>query len=106
MSCQGSVVRSRRDRGVRRPVIGLGELVVSISATADGSRGGRRFRDDHLILLPLEHIEVSLRGYGHRSRDAPAHPAQRSRFGPGPERLGRAHGRQGPILGTTNVLSM
>jgi flagellum-specific ATP synthase len=59
MSCQGSVVRvSGATVESAGPVIGLGELCgIHI-------RDGRRvlaevvgFRDDHLILLPLEHIE-------------------------------------------------
>jgi flagellum-specific ATP synthase len=75
MNCQGYVVRvSGSTVESAGPVIGLGEL-CGIHA-----RDGRRilaevvgFRDDHLILLPLEHIEGISPGDAVTARTTPRH---------------------------------
>ncbi|MEN6576900.1 MAG: FliI/YscN family ATPase [Phycisphaerales bacterium] len=75
MSCQGSVVRvSGSTVESAGPVLGLGEL-CGIHV-----RGGRRvlaevvgFRHDHLILLPLEHIEGVSPGDTVTARKTPRH---------------------------------
>jgi flagellum-specific ATP synthase len=75
MSCQGAVVRvSGATVESAGPVVGLGELCgIHI-------RDGRRvlaevvgFRDDHLILLPLEHIEGISPGDTVTARTTPRH---------------------------------
>ncbi len=75
MKCQGSVVRvSGSTVESAGPVLGLGELCgIHI-------RGGRRvlaevvgFRHDHLILLPLEHIEGVSPGDTVTARTTPRH---------------------------------
>jgi flagellum-specific ATP synthase len=75
MDCQGSVVRvSGSTVESAGPVIGLGELCgIHI-------RDGRRvlaevvgFRSDHLILLPLEHIEGISPGDTVTTRSTPRH---------------------------------
>ena len=75
MNCQGYVVRvSGSTVESAGPVIGLGELCgIHI-------RDGRRvlaevvgFRDDHLILLPLEHIEGISPGDAVTARTTPRH---------------------------------
>ncbi len=75
MSCQGNVVRvSGSTVESAGPVVGLGEL-CGIHA-----RDGRRilaevvgFRHDHLILLPLEHIEGVSPGDAVTARTTPRH---------------------------------
>ena len=75
LNCQGTVVRvSGSTVESAGPVIGLGELCgIHI-------RGGRRvlaevvgFRNDHLILLPLEHIEGISPGDAVTARTTPRH---------------------------------
>ena len=75
MNCQGYVVRvSGSTVESAGPVIGLGELCgIHI-------HGGRRvlaevvgFRNDHLILLPLEHIEGISPGDAVTARTTPRH---------------------------------
>jgi flagellum-specific ATP synthase len=75
LSCQGAVVRvSGSTVESAGPVLGLGELCgIHI-------RDGRRvlaevvgFRDDHLILLPLEHIEGISPGDAVTARTTPRH---------------------------------
>jgi flagellum-specific ATP synthase len=75
LSCQGTVVRvSGSTVESAGPVIGLGELC------GIHLRDGRRvlaevvgFRDDHLILLPLEHIEGISPGDAVTARTTPRH---------------------------------
>ena len=99
MNCQGYVVRVTGSTVESAgPVLGLGELC------GIHTRDGRRilaevvgFRHDHLILLPLEHIEGISPGDAVTARTTPRHillsekdPRPRS------ERPGRTDRRQGP----------
>ena len=102
LNCQGTVVRvSGSTVESAGPVIGLGELCgIHI-------RGGRRvlaevvgFRNDHLILLPLEHIEGISPGDAVTARTTPRHillsPAALGRVLNG---LGEPIDGKGPLAG-------
>jgi flagellum-specific ATP synthase len=102
MSCQGSVVRvSGATVESAGPVIGLGELCgIHI-------RDGRRvlaevvgFRDDHLILLPLEHIEGISPGDTVTARTTPRHiRLSEAALGRVLNGLGEPIDGKGPIVG-------
>ncbi len=102
MSCQGSVVRvSGATVESAGPVIGLGELCgIHI-------RDGRRvlaevigFRDDHLILLPLEHIEGISPGDTVTTRTTPRHiRLSEAALGRVLNGLGEPIDGKGPIVG-------
>jgi flagellum-specific ATP synthase len=102
MSCQGSVVRvSGATVESAGPVIGLGELCgIHI-------RDGRRvlaevvgFRDDHLILLPLEHIEGVSPGDTVTARTTPRHiRLSEAALGRVLNGLGEPIDGKGPIVG-------
>jgi flagellum-specific ATP synthase len=102
MSCQGSVVRvSGATVESAGPVVGLGELCgIHI-------RDGRRvlaevvgFRDDHLILLPLEHIEGISPGDTVTARTTPRHiRLSEAALGRVLNGLGEPIDGKGPIVG-------
>lgn len=103
MNCQGCVVRvSGSTVESAGPVIGLGEL-CGIHA-----RDGRRilaevvgFRDDHLILLPLEHIEGVSPGDAVTARTTPRHILlSENALGRVLNGLGEPIDGKGPLLGT------
>ncbi len=102
MSCQGSVVRvSGATVESTGPVIGLGELC------GIHLRDGRRvlaevvgFRDDHLILLPLEHIEGISPGATVTARTTPRHiRLSEAALGRVLNGLGEPIDGKGPIVG-------
>jgi flagellum-specific ATP synthase len=103
MNCQGYVVRvSGSTVESAGPVIGLGELCgIHI-------RDGRRvlaevvgFRDDHLILLPLEHIEGISPGDTVTARTTPRHILlNETVLGRVLNGLGETIDGQGPLVGT------
>ncbi len=102
MSCQGSVVRvSGATVESAGPVIGLGELC------GIHLRDGRRvlaevvgFRDDHLILLPLEHIEGISPGDTVTARTTPRHiRLSEAALGRVLNGLGEPIDGKGPIVG-------
>jgi len=103
MSCQGSVVRvSGATVESAGPVIGLGELCgIHI-------RDGRRvlaevvgFRDDHLVLLPLEHIEGVSPGDTVTARTTPRHiRLSEAALGRVLNGLGEPIDGKGPIVGS------
>jgi len=103
MNCQGYVVRvSGSTVESAGPVIGLGELCgIHI-------RDGRRvlaevvgFRDDHLILLPLEHIEGISPGDTVTARTTPRHILlSETVLGRVLNGLGEPIDGQGPLIGT------
>jgi len=102
MNCQGSVVRvSGATVESAGPVIGLGELCgIHI-------RDGRRvlaevvgFRNDHLILLPLEHIEGISPGDTVTARATPRHiRLSEAALGRVLNGLGEPIDGKGPIVG-------
>ena len=102
MSCRGSVVRvSGATVESAGPVIGLGELC------GIHLRDGRRvlaevvgFRDDHLILLPLEHIEGISPGDTVTARATPRHiRLSEAALGRVLNGLGEPIDGKGPIVG-------
>jgi flagellum-specific ATP synthase len=102
MNCQGYVVRvSGSTVESAGPVIGLGEL-CGIHA-----RDGRRilaevvgFRDNHLILLPLEHIEGISPGAAVTARTTPRHILLSEKvLGRVLNGLGEPIDGKGPLLG-------
>ena len=102
MSCQGSVVRvSGATVESAGPVIGLGELC------GIHLRDSRRvlaevvgFRDDHLILLPLEHIEGISPGDTVTARMTPRHiRLSEAALGRVLNGLGEPIDGRGPIVG-------
>ena len=103
LDCQGFVVRvSGQTVESTGPAIGLGEL-CSIR-----SRDGRRvtaevvgFQNDHLILLPLEHIEGMSPGDTVTARATPRHiTLSDSILGRVLNGLGEPIDNKGPLLGT------
>ncbi len=103
LNCRGSVVKvSGLTIESAGPVVGLGELCgIHI-------RGGRRvlaevvgFRKDHLILLPLEHIEGISPGDGVTARVTPRHiNLSDSVLGRVLNGLGEPIDNKGPLVGT------
>jgi flagellum-specific ATP synthase len=102
MSCQGSVVRvSGATVESAGPVIGLGELCgIHIRDSRRVLAEVVGFRDDHLILLPLEHIEGISPGDTVTARTTPRHiRLSEAALGRVLNGLGEPIDGKGPIVG-------